>query len=312
MNFRINIDAVDTIKPARPNRDIHVGITHGGKFHADDCIGAAILILLTENDIEFDRVTNAAPYKDRDNTIIFDIGGGEFDHHQKNAEMRQTKDGYPHKYAAAGLLWRKFGEDICGDPEVAALVDNDFMRTIDMHDNGEEFNMFSLQVGKFSPVWYGDEDLTVAFGKAVRFCLQALTNCIKDAKGKVLARDVVKKAIAEQETPEIVVFDKSLPAMEYVVDENERRSPTEKILYMIAPSSRGNWSIPAVGVKGDRFAQLLPFPEEWRGKSPEELAKLTNGLATFVHPTGFTASADTKENAIALANLSIKVQTAVD
>ena len=72
--------------------------THGGKFHADDVFSAALLLYLNP-EITITR-GNKVP-EDYDG-IVFDIGRGEFDHHQKDSRVREN--GVP--YAAFGLLLR--------------------------------------------------------------------------------------------------------------------------------------------------------------------------------------------------------------
>ena len=66
--------------------------------------------------------------------IVFDIGRGEFDHHQKDSRIREN--GVP--YAAFGLLWEAVGADILGE-ELAVKFDESFVQPLDNNDNtGEE------------------------------------------------------------------------------------------------------------------------------------------------------------------------------
>ena len=69
--------------------------THGGKFHADDVFSAALLLHFNP------RLTiqrgNRVP-EDFDG-IVFDIGRGQYDHHQKDSRGREN--GVP--YAAENL-----------------------------------------------------------------------------------------------------------------------------------------------------------------------------------------------------------------
>ena len=71
--------------------------THSGKFHADDVFSYALLLYLNPA-ITITR-GNKVP-KDFDG-IVFDIGRGKYDHHQKDSRIREN--GIP--YAAFGLLW---------------------------------------------------------------------------------------------------------------------------------------------------------------------------------------------------------------
>lgn len=75
--------------------------THGGKFHADDVFSAALLLYLNP-EIVIAR-GNRVP-EDFDG-IVFDIGRGRYDHHQKDSRVREN--GVP--YAAFGLLWEELG-----------------------------------------------------------------------------------------------------------------------------------------------------------------------------------------------------------
>lgn len=69
--------------------------THSGKFHADDVFSSALLLYLNP-EITILR-GNKVP-EDFDG-IIFDIGRGRYDHHQKDSRIREN--GIP--YAAFGF-----------------------------------------------------------------------------------------------------------------------------------------------------------------------------------------------------------------
>lgn len=76
--------------------------THSGKFHADDVFSYALLLYLNPA-ITITR-GNKVP-KDFDG-IVFDIGRGKYDHHQKDSRIREN--GIP--YAAFGLLWKNLAK----------------------------------------------------------------------------------------------------------------------------------------------------------------------------------------------------------
>ena len=75
--------------------------THSGKFHADDVFSSALLLYLNP-EITILR-GNRVP--DDFDGIVFDIGRGKYDHHQKDSRIREN--GVP--YAAFGLLWEVLG-----------------------------------------------------------------------------------------------------------------------------------------------------------------------------------------------------------
>ena len=60
--------------------------THSGKFHADDVFSSALLLYLNP-EITITR-GNKVP-EDYDG-IVFDIGRGEYDHHQKDSRIREN------------------------------------------------------------------------------------------------------------------------------------------------------------------------------------------------------------------------------
>ena len=99
--------------------------THGGKFHADDVFSAALLLHFNP------RLTiqrgNRVP-EDFDG-IVFDIGRGEYDHHQKDSRIRENQV----PYAAFGLLWEALGTEILS-PEMAARFDEKFVQPLDLNE----------------------------------------------------------------------------------------------------------------------------------------------------------------------------------
>lgn len=89
---------IDDTRENEYNRIDHL-IVHSGIMHADDVLVAAMLKELNP-DLTVDRARNV-PANLSENTLVADIGGGEFDHHQTGAAVRT--DG--HKHAAYGLVF---------------------------------------------------------------------------------------------------------------------------------------------------------------------------------------------------------------
>ena len=75
--------------------------THSGKFHADDVFSAALLLYLNP---EITIIRGNRVPEDFDG-IVFDIGRGRYDHHQKDSRVRENSV----PYAAFGLLWEELG-----------------------------------------------------------------------------------------------------------------------------------------------------------------------------------------------------------
>ena len=83
-------------------------ITHGGVFHADDVM-ATVILEKVFGDVTVCRVLEV-PEKLNSNVIVYDIGCGKWDHHQKGGNgVRKNGSNVGVPYAAAGLIWRDFG-----------------------------------------------------------------------------------------------------------------------------------------------------------------------------------------------------------
>ena len=111
-------------------------ITHSGKFHVDDVISTIFLskILDRVTLIRLPSVNNI----DVKNKIVYDIGLGEFDHHQKNRNGQRKNGIY---YSSIGLLWKKFGKKYLEDLHIKYVdktfdyIDTELIQYIDATDN---------------------------------------------------------------------------------------------------------------------------------------------------------------------------------
>ena len=121
--------------------------THNGLFHADDVFAAAMLSLLSD-DVNIVRGGDDDVPEDKENWIIFDIGGGELDHHTEECKQRnETHPGTDVPYAACGLVWRKYYRDILETqncPEryydsVYTKMEKSLVLGIDANDNGFDY-----------------------------------------------------------------------------------------------------------------------------------------------------------------------------
>ena len=82
-------------------------VTHGGKFHSDEIFATVILSKILTN-IKLIRVNEVTDSMRESiaNKLVYDIGGGEFDHHQAGGNG-QRDNGV--KYASCGLIWKSYG-----------------------------------------------------------------------------------------------------------------------------------------------------------------------------------------------------------
>ena len=135
-----------------------VAFTHGGKFHADDVFSAALLLYFNPQ-LTIQRGNRVPEVFEG---IVFDIGRGEYDHHQKDSRIREN--GVP--YAAFGLLWEALGTEILS-PKMAAQFDEKFVQPLDNNDNTGEKNELANLIGMFNPVW---DDHSGSIRKTKRLC----------------------------------------------------------------------------------------------------------------------------------------------
>ena len=136
------------------------GFTHGGKFHADDVFSTALLQIVRP-DIQ---VMRGFVVPDDFDGIVYDVGGGMFDHHQEPRETRPN--GVP--YAAFGLLWQVLGAQLVGEHQ-ARLLDENFIQPLDLNDNTGEQNSLADAIGSFNPLWDSKDDRTSASGAPCRW-----------------------------------------------------------------------------------------------------------------------------------------------
>lgn len=256
------------------------GFTHGGKFHADDVFSTALLQIVRP-DIQ---VTRGFTVPEDFDGIVYDVGLGEFDHHQEPREYRPN--GVP--YAAFGLLWRELGASLVGENQ-ARLIDENFIQPLDLNDNTGEQNSLCDAIGFFNPVWDADADSDECFFEAVAVARRILDRQIESARAVNRADEKVRAAYAASENG-IVVLPCYLPWKNALY-----RSDA---LFVVYPSQRGGWSAQCVTDRKTKRSKL-PFPASWAGQ-PQSVIAQKSGLEgiRFCHASRFLITADTKEQAI--------------
>lgn len=272
-------------------------VTHNGKFHIDEVFSTALLIKIFDN-VKLIRVSNVENIKNK--RIIYDIGGGKYDHHQKNAKIRD--DGI--KYSSFGLLWKDFGKNFlkkikCDDIEyVWNKFDTKFVETIDkidnfqIEDNSKKNYLISNIIEGFNPTWNLDDNSDEKFKQAVELASiifdNEITNLLADAEANMyltkLDIDLNKNYL---------ILDRYIPYEEYLLDYDKEN----KIKFVIYPSKRNGYEIRTV-------LDRAIFPEDWRGNSKEEFFNKygIDGMM-YCHNNGKLCIADNKENAIRIVSL---------
>lgn len=286
--------------------------THNGRFHADEVMATAILQELY--DLEVVRTRNPEVLKELE--IVYDVGDGEFDHHQVDKEFRES--GTP--YAACGLIWRSFGKAAIHKSEptlkeheinnVFRNIDRNLMESIDASDNGIRGAVgiiptpnISTILSNFNPPWNAagaDED--EYFHEAVKLASVILGNAIGQSVSTVKARDAVAAAFEKRPKPELLVLDKPYPWARLINGIDKER----QILFVVFPREE-EFLLQTVRGKGGSLGNRKSLPEAWAGKREEELSKLTGVEdAIFCHPGRFIAAAKSFDSIMKMAELAIE------
>ena len=258
------------------------GFTHGGIFHADDVFTTALLKILNP-DFRWER--GFVVPEDFDG-IVYDIGCGEFDHHQADARVREN--GVP--FASFGLVWEKYGGYVLDEKEAEAF-DKDFVQMLDLTDNTGSRNSLSSLIHDMNPEWNEEVSSDEAFDKAVEFAIFTLETQFKHIQSRKEADSIIQEKLSE-------AVGQTLYIGEYVPWGTALKDTD--IQYVIYKSERGGYNIQIVPHK-DEDETTKSFPVEWRGKTREELEKITGikGL-TFCHNAGFLCATETLEAAWAV------------
>lgn len=273
--------------------DFNWAVTHATIFHADDVFGMAFCRLINPQievirTLDVDGVLQRAANLGK-KAIVFDIGLGKYDHHQKDKTLRT--DGTP--YCGVGLLWRDFGYLLCPDPEAWGKVDQTLILGLDKADNGVAPNLLSATIKTMNPNWDSVESEDVAFHRAMNIATIMLKSHIDHANASVSARDEVLK---HYDGGEVLVLDRYLPWQDVVATDDRLKD----VLFVIFPSKRGGWNIQAVPKEVGKFGNRLDFPTEWLGHTDPE-----RGI-TFAHTANFLIACETKEQAIKVAEEAVE------
>lgn len=243
------------------------GFTHGGKFHADDVFSTALLQILRP-DIQ---VTRGFVVPDDFDGIVYDVGGGMFDHHSEPRECRPN--GVP--YAAFGLLWRLLGAQLVGEHQ-ARLLDENFIQPLDLNDNTGEQNSLADAIGSFNPLWDSKDDPDVCFWRAVPVAKQILENEIAAANAVNRADDTVRRAYASMKDG-IVVLPAYMPWKNglYKTD----------AIFVVYPSQRGGYSAQCVNDHRTKRSKQ-PFPVAWPASPRTSCARSAAWACGSATPAG--------------------------
>lgn len=292
-------------------------VTHNGSFHADDLFASAVLSILNNEKVKIVRTRDPKIISSGD--YVYDVGGiydpekNLFDHHQKGGAGNR-ENGIP--YSSFGLVWKTYGEKLCGSKEVADKIDHKIVQPIDALDNGVDISIpkfdgvFSYGAEQiflaFSPTWQEDgKNIDDVFMDEVKDIIKILKREITVAKSDYLGKEIILKAYEDSKDKKIIILDNPFPR--YLIQNT--LSVFSEPLYFIYPSNHSEfWKVEAIKENSNTMKSRKLFPEEWRGlmHGNPKLSEMT-GVKDFkfCHASGFFLTVKSKEGAIKLAELAL-------
>lgn len=286
-------------------------VTHNGKFHSDDVFALATLRMVFDDNIKVIRTRDPKTIEAGD--YVVDVGGvyepakKRFDHHQIGGAGKRVN---AISYASFGLIWKEFGEKLCGSPEVADMIEKKLVQVVDADDNGQSLmNLvypdvipftFRNVIFSYMPNWNEPHvKMDDRFAEAVEFAKGLLEREIKKAQSKHEGNKIVEQVYRETADKRIIVLDNFYPW-------NDVLSKYPEPLFVISPDRENNtWH---VGALNDpvTFKSRKDLPAAWAGKRDAELAAVTGVPdSVFSHNALHMAVAKSKEGALALAKLAL-------
>jgi uncharacterized UPF0160 family protein len=266
------------------------GFTHGGVFHADDVFSTALLKILNPNIV----IQRGNKVPDNFDGIVYDIGHGEFDHHQPDNEIRPN--GVP--YASFGKLWRKYGTLLFSQKE-CNLFDIGFVQAIDENDNLGGKDSVSTIISSMNPNWDSNKTDDECFEDAVRMAKRMLLCQFDSIRAKERAKPIVLRKIKESRNG-ILILDTHMPYREEAISHGH-------IKLVIYPSKRGGYNIQVVTKSFKNTEPRVSFPKHWLGADEETLNQYVKGMF-FCHKSNYIASTYTKEQAINVAKTVLNIK----
>jgi len=291
-------------------------VTHSGGFHTDDVFAVAALLRL-HPDAEVVRTRDPKVMATGDYVIdvgdVYDPENGRFDHHQEGyAGVREN--GVP--YAALGLVWKKYGDDVCGSAEVARVLSEKLIEPIDAFDNGIdlcELKISGVQPYRLEQIFFAleptwqEENRTTdnGFKEALEVAKLVLEREIVHTRAEVDAHDVIDGVYDKTEDKRFIVFDEEHNFDRALI--TNILVPHKEILYFVRKHEGGLWQVVAMVDDMYSFDTRKPFPKAWGGKRGEEFADISGVAdAIFCHNKRFMCIARSREGAIKLAELALE------
>jgi len=188
--------------------------------------------------------------------------------------------------------------------EAILIVKNELLSGI--QDHGSKDMSVSTMIDLLNPNWDEKQDVDGAFLKAVKFAQEILSRKIKRTVATLKAKSRISELI-ELCSGGVLVMPEFIGGNWIVNVLSDSNPKAADFYYGVFPGLNKEWVVQAIPPALNRMRdKKKPFPKAWCGLSGQELVKVTGiETAIFCHRNGFIASAETREDAIRMANLAI-------
>ncbi|MBU2958904.1 MYG1 family protein [Paracoccus sp. 1_MG-2023] len=296
-------------------------VTHNGGFHADELLSSVVLTRLFPM-AELIRTRSAQWIEPGCGRIIYDVGRdydaerGIFDHHQKDAPLRD--DGQP--FSSFGLVWRHYGRDylrLSGIPEgdiadIHASFDRDFVLPIDLLDNGALSPSVAgplsgltlpMLLESLKPVF--DDPAQDADDRAFNWALVIARAFVEASIARKASRrraaGIVRDAIVQAGEGRVLELPQGMPYRKAVI-----ASGADHLLFVVHPRDGGDWALNGIRLEDDGFALRADLPTSWAGLTDHALEEAAGvSGAKFCHNARFIAVADSRDAIMEMARIAV-------
>ncbi|MTH79267.1 MYG1 family protein [Paracoccus aestuariivivens] len=296
-------------------------VTHNGGFHADELLSSVVLTRLFP-DAQLIRTRASECITPGADRIIYDVGRDYdagtriFDHHQRNAPLRD--DGQP--YSSFGLIWKHFGRDYLAAMNVPARdiesihasFDAGFVLPVDLVDNGalspstagpllSDLTLPAL-MESLKPVFddTSPDSEDRAFQSALGVARAFVEASINRKSAKYRAEAMVLEAVARAGDGRVLELPMGMPFRSAVV-----KAGADHLLFVVHPRDR-DWTLTGIRLNDEGFELRADLPESWAGLT-DEAFEAASGVAgaKFCHNGRFIAVAASRDAILELARIAV-------
>ena len=288
-------------------------ITHNGSFHADDVFAVAtIQLAFPKEKFQIVRTRDEARVNNGDFVVdvgrIYDENTLRFDHHQEGGAGKRENT-IP--YASFGLVWKKFGEKVCGADQ-SKIIDSRLVSFIDAGDNGVDLveekkgignYSISTLVSVFNSTSLEKDQNDKTFLELVELAQKIIQREIAAAEEFVLSEKKIIEAYNLAEDKRLIILDEQIDKV--IINDVLQKFPD--VLFVIHPYHKLGSAVRAVRKNTSSFESRKNLPKAWAGKIDEELQKITGvSDALFCHNARFVANTKSREGALKLAKIALE------